>query len=340
MAEEERIREDVNHTTAPQQLSDQSGEQSEFPNIVRRAVVTQHPRPLKKRWVADSKPASSPSFEETKAALSADFSRSPKDRTANKRPMEKVKEDVDVEKISEPSKDHADDSVSGVKELDKNKDIIADKSQPYQGFASSPVPQKENVVDDCVVMVPLLQEENKVESLEDQVEEKLLSRKQVPSPGQNENVLTDQLTEKMVVQMYSKVSESANPEAPVTECLSSTKGAAIKRTAAGREAAERAGTGEIAATGREAAERAGTGEIAAAGRGAADRSWTWEIAAAERNDGGDVGNKTLRVEAPSTSGDAMSQGECDNLSFLTTFWKGPVPIVVRPRAPARMRVGG
>ncbi len=300
MAEEERIREDVDHTTAQQQLSDQSGEQPEFPNIVRRAVVMQHPRPLKKRWVADSRPASPPSVEKTTASLCADLSPTPKDRTANKRPMEKVKEDVDVEKISEPSKDHADDSVSGVKEIDKNKDIIADKSQPYQEFASSPVTQKENVVDDCVVMVPVLQEENKVESL-DQVEEKLLPRKQEPSPGQNEIVLTDQLTEKMVVQVNSNISESANLEDPMTECLSSTEGAAIKRTAAGREVAERAGTGEIAA-----AERAGTGEIEAAGR----------------NAGGDVGNKTRRVERPSTSGNAMSQGECENLAFLTTCSKG------------------
>ncbi len=305
MAEEERIREDVNHTTAQQQLSDQSGEQLEFPNIVRRAVVIQHPRPLKKRWVADSKLASSPSVEKTTAPLCADLSPSPKDRKAKKRPMERVKEDGDVKKISEPSKDHADDNVSGVKELDKNKDTLADKSQPCPGFVTSPVTQKENVVDDCVVMVPRLQEENKVESLEGQVEEKLLSRKHVPSPGQNENVLTDQLTEKMVVQVNSKISESANPEAPVTECLSSTKGAAIKRTAAGREAAERAGTGEIGA-----AERAGTGEIAPA-----ERAGMGEITAAGRNAGGDVGNKTRRVEPPSTSGDPMSQGEFENLQF-------------------------
>jgi len=84
VAEEERIREDVNHTTAQQQLSDQSGEQLEFPNIVRRAVVTQHPRPLKKRWVADSRPASPPSVEKTTAPLCADLSPSLKDRTANK----------------------------------------------------------------------------------------------------------------------------------------------------------------------------------------------------------------------------------------------------------------
>ncbi len=332
VAEEDRIREDVNHTTTQQQLSDHIGEQPEFPNIVRRAVVTQPPRPLKKRWVADSKQATPPSVEKTKP-LSADLSRSPKDRTADDGPMvgnttERVKEGADVEKISEPPKDHADDSVSGVKELDKNKDIIADKSQPYQGFASSPVTQKENVVDDCVVMVPVLQEENKVESL-DQVEEKLLSRKQEPSPGQKvQNVLTDQLTEKTVVEVYSKVSENDNPEAPITECLSSTKVAAIKRTAAGREASERAGRGEIAAAGREAAERAGTGEIAAAGREAAERAGTGEIAAAGRNPGGDVGNKTRRVEPPSTTGDAMSQGECENLQFLTTFRKGTVSIVV------------
>ncbi len=315
MAEDDRIRKDVDHTTAQQQLSDQSGEQPEFPNIVRRAVVTQPPRPLKKRWVADSKPASPPSVKKTTAPLCADLSPSPKDRTANKGPKERVKEDVDVEKSAQPSKDHTDDRVSGVKELDKNKDIRADKSQPYPGFASSPVTQKENIVDDSVVMVPVLQEENKVEFL-DHVKEKLLPSKQEPSPDQKvKNFLADQLTEEMVVQVYSKVLESANLEDPMTECLSSTEGAAIKRTAAGREAAERAGTGEIAAAGREAAERGGTGEIAAAGRKAAERAGRGEIAAAGRNAGGDVGNKTRRVEPPSTTGDAMSQGECETWLF-------------------------
>ncbi len=315
------MREDVNHTTPPQQLSDQSGQQPEFPNIVRRAVVTQPPRPLKKRWVADSKPASSPSVEKTKAPLCADLSPTTEDRTANKRPMESVKEDGDVEKNAETSKDHVEDSVSGIKKLDKNKDIIADKSQSYPGFVTSPVTQKENVVDDCVVMVPVLQAENKVESLEDQVEEKLLPSKQEPSPVKKvKNVLTDQLTEKMVVQVYSKESESANLEDPVTECFSSAKEAAIKRTAAGREAAENAGTGEIAAAGREAAERAGTGDIAAA----------------ERSAGGDVRNKTRRVEPPSTSGDTMSQGEFENLAFLTTFWKGTYSC----ETPARPGWGG